>query len=96
LSSFYREKLKVYFAYLLVVKIFNVGYRSVNCYLLVTGRAKLLVDVGWPGGMRELKWSLAGQGFSVKDVNYVLVTHYHMWIMAPLLKKSRTKARNSS
>jgi endoribonuclease LACTB2 len=60
------------------MKIFNVGYRSVNCYLLVTDKAKLIVDVGWPGGMRELKWSLAGQGFSVKDVTHVLITHYHM------------------
>jgi hypothetical protein len=41
------------------VKIFNVGYRSVNCYLLVTEKAKLLIDVGWPGGMQELKWTLA-------------------------------------
>ncbi len=55
-----------------------MGYWSVNCYLLVTDKAKLIVDVGWPGGMRELKWSLAGQGFSVKDVTHVLITHYHV------------------
>ena len=60
------------------VKILNVGYRSVNCYLLVTERAKLLVDVGWPGGMQELKWSMAGVSLSVKDVTHVLVTHYHI------------------
>jgi endoribonuclease LACTB2 len=55
-----------------------VGYRSINCYLLVTEKAKLLLDVGWPGGMRELKWSLASQGFSVKEITHVLITHYHM------------------
>jgi glyoxylase-like metal-dependent hydrolase (beta-lactamase superfamily II) len=60
------------------VKIFNVGYRSVNCYLIVTDKAKLLVDVGWPGGMSELKSSIAIQGFAVKAVSHVLVTHYHM------------------
>jgi glyoxylase-like metal-dependent hydrolase (beta-lactamase superfamily II) len=60
------------------LKILNVGYRSVNCYLVVTEKAKLLVDVGWPGGMRELKWSLAAQGYSVKDVTHVLITHYNM------------------
>ena len=43
------------------MKILNVGYRSVNCYLLVAERAKLLVDVGWPGGMQGLKWSFAGR-----------------------------------
>lgn len=60
------------------MKILNVGYRSVNCFLLVTEKAKLLVDVGWPEGMRELKWSFAGVGLLVKDVTHVLVTHYHM------------------
>ena len=60
------------------VKIVNVGYRSVNCYLIVTEKAKLLVDVGWPGGMAELKSSMAQQGCQVKEVTHVLVTHYHM------------------
>jgi glyoxylase-like metal-dependent hydrolase (beta-lactamase superfamily II) len=60
------------------LKIFNVGYRSANCYLLITEKAKLLIDVGWTGGMQELKWSLAQNGFSVKEVTHVLVTHYHM------------------
>lgn len=60
------------------MKIINVGYRSVNCYLLVTDKARLLIDVGWPGGMAELKSSIANEGYSVKDVTHVLVTHYHM------------------
>jgi glyoxylase-like metal-dependent hydrolase (beta-lactamase superfamily II) len=60
------------------LKILNVGYRSVNCYLLITEKAKLLIDVGWPGGMQELKWSLATQGLSVKEITHVLITHYHM------------------
>jgi endoribonuclease LACTB2 len=60
------------------LKVFNVGYRSVNCYLLVTDKSKLLIDVGWPGGMAELKSSMAQQGYTVKEVTHVLVTHYHM------------------
>jgi glyoxylase-like metal-dependent hydrolase (beta-lactamase superfamily II) len=60
------------------LKILNVGYKSVNCYLLITEKAKLLIDVGWPGGMQELKARLEEWGFSVKDVTHVLVTHYHM------------------
>jgi endoribonuclease LACTB2 len=60
------------------MKIVNVGYRSVNCYLLITEKAKLLIDVGWPGGMAELKSSMAREGYAVKDVTHVLVTHYHM------------------
>jgi endoribonuclease LACTB2 len=58
--------------------ILNVGYRSVNCYLLITNKAELLVDVGWPNGMSELKKSMALQGMSVKDVTHVLMTHYHI------------------
>jgi glyoxylase-like metal-dependent hydrolase (beta-lactamase superfamily II) len=46
--------------------------------LIVTEKAKLLIDVGWPGGMAELKCSMAQNGFSVKQVTHVLVTHYHM------------------
>ncbi len=60
------------------MKIINVGYRSVNCFLLVTEKAKLLNDVGWPGGMQELKASLTNEGFSIRDVTHVLVTHYHI------------------
>lgn len=60
------------------MRIVNVGYRSVNCYLIVTEKAKLLIDVGWPGGMAELKSSMANEGYSVKEVTHVLVTHYHM------------------
>lgn len=60
------------------MKILNVGYRSVNCYLIVTEKAKLLIDVGWPGGMAELKSSMAREGYAVKDVTHVLVTHYHI------------------
>ena len=60
------------------LRILNVGYRSVNCYLLITEAAKLLIDVGWPNGMQELKWRFAAQGLSVKDITHVLITHYHM------------------
>jgi endoribonuclease LACTB2 len=77
----------------ILLRILNVGYRSVNCYLLVTEKAKLLVDVGWPGGMQELKWSLSQQGFSVKDITHVLVTHYHMdhGAIAQEMKDKRAK-----
>ncbi len=61
-----------------ILRVVNVGYRSVNCYLIITQKAKLLVDVGWPGGMAELKSSMAKEGYSVKEVTHVLVTHYHM------------------
>jgi endoribonuclease LACTB2 len=60
------------------MRIVNVGYRSVNCFLLVTEEARLLFDVGWPGGMGELKGTLAREGFSIKDVTHAIVSHYHM------------------
>lgn len=70
--------LKLFQRGVFALKILNVGYRSVNCYLLNTEKVKLLIDVGWPGGMRELKWSIASEGYSIKEVTHVLVTHYHM------------------
>jgi len=60
------------------VRILNVGYRSVNCYLIITEKARLLNDVGWPGGLPELKASLTDAGFTIRDITHVLVTHYHM------------------
>ena len=60
------------------MEISNVGYRSVNCYLIITGHATLLNDVGWPNGMPELKSAMAAKGRSVKDVTHVLNTHYHI------------------
>jgi len=60
------------------MEILNVGYRSVNCYLLDSGIARLLIDVGWPGGMPELKRSMACHGRSVKEVTHVMMTHYHI------------------
>jgi glyoxylase-like metal-dependent hydrolase (beta-lactamase superfamily II) len=58
--------------------VLNVGYRSVNCYLLTSGEAKLLFDVGWPNGMPELKRNLALNGVSVKEITHVLNSHYHI------------------
>ncbi|OPY31734.1 MAG: Hydroxyacylglutathione hydrolase [Methanomassiliicoccales archaeon PtaU1.Bin124] len=60
------------------MEILNVGYRSVNCYLLSAGSHVLLIDSGWPGGMAELKRSIACQGRSVKQITHQLMTHYHI------------------
>jgi len=60
------------------MKILDVGYRSVHYYLLFGRQAKLLFDAGWPGTMPEMKHSFAKHGMSVKDVDYVLVSHYHI------------------
>ena len=46
--------------------------------MVITEKAKLLIDVGWPGGMQDLKWSLASNGFSTKNMTHVLITHYHI------------------
>jgi glyoxylase-like metal-dependent hydrolase (beta-lactamase superfamily II) len=60
------------------MRIMNVGYRSVNCYLIVTGETMLLFDVGWPNGMPDLKRNLAQNGVSVKEITHVLNSHYHI------------------
>ena len=38
----------------------------------------MLIDVGWPNGMPELKRNMALYGRSVKEVTHMLMTHYHI------------------
>ncbi len=55
----------------------NVGYDSTNYYVIEQDRTRLLVDVGWPGTLPKLLASLKRKGLSLKDLNYLFVTHYH-------------------
>lgn len=57
--------------------IVNVGYDSTNYYVLGQGRARLLVDVGWPGTLPKLLAMLKRKDIALSDIRYLLVTHYH-------------------
>ena len=58
--------------------ILNVGYRSTNYWLVSAGSSRLLVDIGWPGTMGMMRANLKRMDVPVKEIRYVLATHYHI------------------
>jgi endoribonuclease LACTB2 len=59
------------------MNIINVGYDSTNYYALETKNGKLLVDCGWPGTLSKLSAELRRKGSVLKEIKYLLVTHFH-------------------
>jgi glyoxylase-like metal-dependent hydrolase (beta-lactamase superfamily II) len=59
------------------MNIINVGYDSINYYLLEIRNGKLLVDSGFPGTLSKLSAELKRKGSSLSEIKYFLPTHYH-------------------
>lgn len=82
--------------------IVNVGYRSTNYYVVGSGRARLLIDLGWPGTLAQFAASLKHKGLAFSDISHGVATHYHpdhaglaqnlkstgmqLWIMDPQIE----------
>ena len=60
-----------------MLNIVNVGYDSTNYYVIETDKAKLLIDIGWPGTLPKLLHALKRIGIPLSDITHLLVTHYH-------------------
>lgn len=60
------------------MKIFNVGSQAVNIYLMDSGSHRLLIDSGFPGKTNELGRALRKTGFRIQDIDYLIVTHFHI------------------
>jgi glyoxylase-like metal-dependent hydrolase (beta-lactamase superfamily II) len=60
------------------ITIVNVGYRSTNYWVISAGRARLLVDLGWPGSMGTMRANLARMDIPLSEIRYALATHYHI------------------
>lgn len=58
--------------------ILNVGYRSTNYWVISAGKSRLLVDLGWPGTMGQMRANLNRKNVPLKEIRYGLATHYHM------------------
>lgn len=56
----------------------RIRYKSTNCYFLDTGNGLLAFDAGWPNTYREYKNGLKEQGQSVKNIKWLLVSHFHI------------------
>jgi len=59
------------------VNLINVGYDSTNYYVLAAPRARLLVDVGFPGTLPKLQAALKRKSLALADLTAVVATHYH-------------------
>ncbi len=60
------------------VTITNVGYLSTNYWVVSAGRARLLVDLGYPGTMGTLRARLKQMDIPLAEIRYALATHYHI------------------
>jgi len=60
------------------MKIFNVGYKSSNYYLIDAGQYCLAIDTGWPGTINDYGRQLRPTGKRLQDINYLIVTRFHV------------------
>jgi glyoxylase-like metal-dependent hydrolase (beta-lactamase superfamily II) len=58
--------------------IVNVGYRSTNYWVVSAGTSRLLVDLGWPGTMGQMRANLRRMDVPLNEIRYGLATHYHI------------------
>ncbi len=58
--------------------IVNIGYRSTNFWVISAGRARLLVDLGWPGTLPTLQSNLKRFDIPIGEICCGLATHYHI------------------
>lgn len=58
--------------------IVNVGYRSTNYWVVSAGSSRLLVDLGWPGTMGQMRAVLNRMDVPLAEIRYALATHYHI------------------
>ena len=58
--------------------ITNVGYRSTNFWVVSAGTSRMLVDLGWPGTMGQMRANPRRMDVPLQEIRYGLVTHYHI------------------
>lgn len=58
--------------------ILNVGYRSVNVWVVGGGASRLLVDLGWYGRIGALRHELARMDIPLAAIAAGFATHYHL------------------
>jgi endoribonuclease LACTB2 len=59
------------------MKILPLTYMSTHYYLLITDKATLLVDAGWPGTLGKFLHLLRTTGIRPDTITHFFVTHYH-------------------
>ncbi|HET6253082.1 MAG TPA: MBL fold metallo-hydrolase [Puia sp.] len=59
------------------MKIVPLTYLSTHYYLLITDKATLLADAGWPGTIGKFLHLLRNIDISLESITHFFVTHYH-------------------
>ena len=57
--------------------IAKLKYGNTNTFLIRGSKGSILVDTDYAGTMPMFYKAIKAQGITVKDINYVLATHYH-------------------
>ena len=60
------------------ITVVNAGYRSTNYWVVSAGRSRLIVDLGYPGTMGQLRANLDRMDVPLREIRYALATHYHL------------------
>jgi glyoxylase-like metal-dependent hydrolase (beta-lactamase superfamily II) len=60
------------------MNILPLTYHSTNYYAIGIQSGFLLVDCGWPGSLHEFTAVAKRKGLGLREIKYILVTHYHM------------------
>ncbi len=61
-----------------MAEIYFIEYRHTRYYLLKTEKGILAVDNGWPATFRAYARLVREKGFSIKDIKWAVVTHFHI------------------
>jgi ribonuclease/clavin/mitogillin len=59
------------------MKILTIQYLSTHYYLLITDKATLLVDAGWPGTLGKFLHLLRSRDIRPENITHFFVTHFH-------------------
>ena len=59
------------------MKVHELHYSKTNTYLIEGDSGVLLFDTGWAGSFADFCKAMSGTGIAVKDISYILISHFH-------------------
>lgn len=59
------------------MKVINLTYKEVNCYLILTNHGWLMIDACWPDTFSQILQLLSRHHISINEINYLVITHFH-------------------
>lgn len=60
------------------MEVVEIGFRSTKYYFIDTGSGLLAFDCGWHDSYREYKEGLKYKDYSIDDIKWVFVSHFHI------------------